>query len=81
MWVPGSILLSALPTNLAGWIFLKRTGSADPAGLHNGTVVGVDGAERALCAGDDDVDVYHRTGHLLVRCFWENMRWAVCGGD
>ena len=24
MWVPASILLSSLPTNLAGWIFVRR---------------------------------------------------------
>ncbi len=34
MWVPGSILLSALPTNLAGWIFLHRTGLRIRLGLH-----------------------------------------------
>ena len=69
MWVPGSILLSALPTNLAGWIFLKRMGLRIRLGLHTERwwALMVPSGHYALATTMSTV--YHRTGHLLVRWF------------
>jgi PST family polysaccharide transporter len=67
MWVPGSILLSALPTNLAGWIFLRRTGLRIRLGLHTERwwALIVPSGHYALATTMSTV--YHRTGHILVR--------------
>jgi O-antigen/teichoic acid export membrane protein len=67
MWVPGSILLSALPTNLAGWIFLHRTGLRIRLGFHTQRwwALIVPSGHYALATTMSTV--YHRTGHLLVR--------------
>jgi O-antigen/teichoic acid export membrane protein len=69
MWVPGSILLSALPTNLAGWIFLHRTGLRIRLGLHTERwwALMVPSGHYALATTMSTL--YHRTGHLLVRWF------------
>jgi O-antigen/teichoic acid export membrane protein len=69
MWVPASILLSALPTNLAGWIFLRRRGLHIRLGLHTERwwALMVPSGHYALATTMSTV--YHRTGHLLVRWF------------
>jgi len=69
MWVPGSILLSALPTNLAGWIFLKRTGLRIRLGLHTERWWALMAPSGHYALATTMSTVYHRTGHLLVRWF------------
>jgi len=69
MWVPGSILLSALPMNLVGWVFLKRIGLRIRPGLHTERwwALMVPSGHYALASTMSTA--YHRTGHLLVRWF------------
>lgn len=69
MWVPGSILLSALPTNLAGWIFLHKKGLRIRLGWHRERwwPMLVPSGHYALATLMSTL--YHRTGHLLVRWF------------
>src|SRR5260370_41511619 len=69
MWVPGSMLLSALPMNLVGWVFLKRIGLRIRPGLHTERwwALMVPSGHYALASTMSTV--YHRTGHLLVRWF------------
>jgi PST family polysaccharide transporter len=69
MWVPASILLSALPTNLWGWIFLYRKGLRIRLGLHTQRwwPLLVPSGHYALATFMSTL--YHRTGHLVVRWF------------
>ena len=69
MWVPASILLSALPTNLAGWVFLHREGLRIRLGLHTERwwALLVPSGNYALATLMSTL--YHRTGHLVVRWF------------
>ena len=69
MWVPTSILLSALPTNLAGWIFVRRAGMRIRLGLHTERwwALLVPSGHYALATFMSTL--YHRTGHLVVRWF------------
>lgn len=67
MWVPASILLSALPTNLAGWIFLRRMGFRIRLGLHTERWWAVIVPSRDYALASAMSTLYHRTGHLLVR--------------
>jgi len=69
MWVPGSILLSALPTNLGGWIFLHRTGLRIRLGLHTKRWWGLLVPSGHYALATFMSTLYHRTGHLLVRWF------------
>jgi len=69
MWVPASILISALPTNLCGWIFLYRNGLRLQLGLHTQRwwPLLVPSGHYALAASMSTL--YHRAGHLMVRWF------------
>jgi len=69
MWVPASILISALPTNLCGWIFVYRKGLRLQLGLHiqRWWPLLVPSGHNALATTMSTL--YHRTGHLVVRWF------------
>jgi len=69
MWVPASILISALPTNLCGWIFVYRKGLRLQLGLHTQRwwPLLVPSGHYALATFMSSL--YHRTGHLVVRWF------------
>src|SRR5258708_6121029 len=67
MWVPASILISALPTNLCGWFFVYRKGLRLQLGLHiqRWWPLLVPSGHYALATAMSTL--YHRTGHLVVR--------------
>ncbi len=67
MWVPASILISALPTNLCGWIFVYRKGLRLQLGLHPDRwwPLLVPSGHYALATSMSTL--YHRTGHVVVR--------------
>ena len=69
MWVPGSILISALPTNLLGWVFVYRNGLRLRLGIHpeRWWPILAPSGHYALAASMSTI--YHRAGHLLVRWF------------
>jgi polysaccharide transporter, PST family len=69
MWVPGSILLSAIPTNLSGWIFLHKKGLRVQLGLHTRRWWPMLAPSGHYALATFMSTVYHRTGHLLVRWF------------
>jgi len=51
MWVPASILISALPTNLCGWIFVYRERPAASARTAHPALVAFACAKWTLCIG------------------------------
>jgi len=67
MWVPASILISALPTNLCGWIFVYREGLRLNLGFHarRWWPLLVPSGHYALATSMSTL--YHRTGHVVVR--------------
>ncbi len=69
MWVPASIVLSALPTNLYGWVLLHQKGLRVRFGLHTQRwwSLLVPSGHYALATMMSTL--YHRTGHLVVRWF------------
>ena len=69
MWVPASILLSSLPTNLAGWIFVRRAGLRIQFGIHNKRWWPLLMPSGHYALATFMSTIYHRTGHLVVRWF------------
>ena len=67
LWVPGSILLSALPTNLAGWIVLRREGLRVRLGWHRERWWSLMVPSGHYALATTMSTFYHRTGHVLVR--------------
>lgn len=69
MWVPASILISALPTNLCGWYFVYQKGLRLHLGFrtHRWWPLLVPSGHYALASSMSTL--YHRTGHLVVRWF------------
>ena len=69
LWVPASILLSALPTNLAGWIVLRQRGMRVRVGWHRERWWPLLVPSGHYAAGAFMSTSYHRVGHLVVRWF------------
>jgi O-antigen/teichoic acid export membrane protein len=69
IWLPISILGSALATNLAGWIALWRSGFRPPLAIAPGRWRGLLGPSLHYAATTAMSNIYHRTGHLVVRWF------------
>jgi PST family polysaccharide transporter len=67
MWVPASILLSALPTNLCGWVFLYRNGLRIRLGFHTQRWWPLLVPSGHYAVATFMSTLYHRTGHLVVR--------------
>lgn len=69
MWVPASILISALPTNLCGWIFVYRKGLRLHLGLHTQRWWSLLAPSGHYALASSMSTLYHRAGHLVVRWF------------
>jgi O-antigen/teichoic acid export membrane protein len=69
LWLPASILGSALVTNLAGWFVLWRNGFRPPLAIHPGRWWGILVPSLHYAATTMMATVYHRTGHIVVRWF------------
>jgi PST family polysaccharide transporter len=67
IWVPASILLSTLPTNLGGWIILHRKGLRIRLGLNTQRWWSLLVPSGHYALGSVMSSLYHRTGHLVVR--------------
>jgi O-antigen/teichoic acid export membrane protein len=69
LWVPGSILGSALATNMVGWYALWHNGFRPPAALAPSRWRSILVPSFHYAATTAMNTVYHRTGHLVVRWF------------
>jgi O-antigen/teichoic acid export membrane protein len=69
IWLPISILGSALATNLAGWIALWRSGFRPPLSIAPGRWRAMLVPSLHYAATTAMSNIYHRTGHLVVRWF------------
>jgi O-antigen/teichoic acid export membrane protein len=69
MWLPASILGSALATNLVGWMVLWHHGLRPPAKISIGRWRGILVPSFHYAATSLMSTVYHRSGHLVVRWF------------
>jgi O-antigen/teichoic acid export membrane protein len=69
LWLPASILGSALMTNLAGWVFLWRQGFRPPLKIDPGRWWAILEPSFHYAGTTMMATVYHRTGHLVVRWF------------
>ena len=68
-WLPISILGSALLTNLAGWIVLWRNGFRPPLAIAPTRWRAILVPSLHYAATTAMSNIYHRTGHLVVRWF------------
>lgn len=68
-WLPASILMSALATNLAGWLVLWNNGFRPPLAIHPSRWRAILVPSFHYAASTMMSTVYHRTGHLVVRWF------------
>ena len=69
IWLPISILGSALVTNLAGWIALWFSGFRPPLAIAPSRWRGLLVPSLHYAATTAMSNLYHRTGHLVVRWF------------
>lgn len=69
IWLPASILGSALVTNLAGWIVIWIRGFRPPLKINPGRWWMIIEPSLHYAATTMMATVYHRTGHLIVRWF------------
>jgi O-antigen/teichoic acid export membrane protein len=69
MWLPVSILGSALATNLAGWIVLWRSGFQPPLSIAPQRWRAILVPSLHYAATTAMSTIYHRSGHLIVRWF------------
>jgi O-antigen/teichoic acid export membrane protein len=69
IWLPASILGSALATNLAGWFVLWHKGFRPPLRISPREWPAIMGPSLHYAATTMMSTVYHRTGHLIVRWF------------
>jgi O-antigen/teichoic acid export membrane protein len=69
VWLPASILGSALVTNLAGWLVLWRNGFRPPLVINPSRWWGILVPSLHYAATTMMATVYHRTGHIVVRWF------------
>jgi O-antigen/teichoic acid export membrane protein len=69
IWLPASILGSALATNLAGWLVLWHNGFRPPLAINPGRWRAILVPSFHYAATTMMATVYHRTGHLVVRWF------------
>jgi polysaccharide transporter, PST family len=69
VWVPASILGSALVTNLAGWLALWRQGFHPPLVITSRRWRAILVPSFHYAATTMMATVYHRTGHIVVRWF------------
>lgn len=69
MWLPVSILGSALATNLVGWFVLLGNGFRPPLTIAPGRWRSILVPSLHYAATSAMATVYHRTGHLVVRWF------------
>jgi len=68
-WLAASILVSSFLTNLAGWIFLWKHGLKLQCKFRVGRWKGILVPSAHYAASTLLSNVYHRSGHLLVRWF------------
>ncbi len=69
LWLPASILGSALMTNLAGWVLLWRQGFRPALKIDPGRWWAILEPSFHYAGTTMMSTVYHRTGHLVVRWF------------
>jgi O-antigen/teichoic acid export membrane protein len=69
LWLPASILGSALVTNLAGWLVLWRNGFRPPLAIHPNRWRAILVPSFHYAATTMMATAYHRTGHIVVRWF------------
>jgi O-antigen/teichoic acid export membrane protein len=69
LWVPASILGSALITNLAGWLVLWRKGFRPRLAISHRRWRGILVPSLHYAATSMMSTIYHRSGHLVVRWF------------
>jgi polysaccharide transporter, PST family len=69
LWLPASILGSALVTNLAGWFVLWHNGFRPPSVIRPSHWRAILVPSFHYAATTMMATVYHRTGHLVVRWF------------
>ena len=69
IWLPVSILASALATNLAGWVVLWNHGFRPPLRITPGRWRTILVPSFHYAASTMMATVYHRSGHLVVRWF------------
>jgi len=69
IWVPGSILGSALITNLVGWLVLWNNGFRPPMAIAPGRWRAILIPSFHYAATTMMGTIYHRTGHIVVRWF------------
>jgi O-antigen/teichoic acid export membrane protein len=69
LWLPVSILGSALVTNLAGWVALWHTGFQPPLAINPSRWRAMLVPSFHYAATTLMGTVYHRTGHIVVRWF------------
>ena len=69
LWVPASILGSALATNLVGWLAVRRNGFRPPLVITPGRWLAMLVPSVHYAATTMMSTIYHRSGHLVVRWF------------
>jgi len=69
LWLPASILGSALATNLAGWVVLWSKGFRPSLKISPGRWPAIMGPSLHYAATTMMATVYHRIGHLVVHRF------------
>lgn len=69
LWLPGSILGSALTTNLLGWLVLWRSGFRPPMVITPGRWRSILIPSLHYAGTTMMGTIYHRTGHIVVRWF------------
>lgn len=69
VWLPVSILGSSLATNIAGWIAVWRSGFRPPLAIAPSRWRGLLVPSLHYAATTAMSNIYHRTGHLVVRWF------------
>jgi O-antigen/teichoic acid export membrane protein len=69
IWLPASILSSALVANLVGWLVLWRNGFRPPLAIRPGRWRSILVPSFHYAATTMMATAYHRTGHIVVRWF------------
>ena len=67
IWVPASILLSALFTNFYGWVLLHRAGLKLSLGIHRERWRDILVPSGHYAGASLMSSIYHRSGHIIVR--------------